>query len=119
MKKPIFVRKCLILTPNDARSTNSDTDQVFVQTEWPDLEDAAEGFYLDEGDLHDHRDNQNDHEEFVVEETIEGVDLIREELSCVNFVEDLKHHIGVEEEGVVSCLDWVLIERGLDIIHVA
>ena len=91
-----------MLTPDDAGGADANAEKVFIEVQVSDLKNGGNGLDLDEGDLNDDGDDQNDEEELVAEEACEGVDFIGKELSCVNLIEDLKHHIGVEEEGIMS-----------------
>ena len=56
---------------------------------------------FDHGELDDDGADQNDQEELVVEEVLEDVVLVGFELPGVDFVEDLKEHENVEENGLM------------------
>ena len=49
-----------------------------------------------------YRDHKNDEEKHVVEQAAENVDFLGKQLLCVDFIENLEHHIHIEEEGIVA-----------------
>lgn len=66
------------------------------------LHDFGDDLDLNEGDLEPDRYEEHDNEEHVVEEACEDVDLLWQQLLGIDLVEDLQHHVHVEEERVVA-----------------
>lgn len=56
---------------------------------------------LNQADLNNNGDRDHQEENWIVEEVFEHIELINQELSAVDFVEDLHEHECVEEDGEV------------------
>lgn len=85
------------------QGTEQETDDVLFEGEVDSLQGLASE--LDDTELNDEGEDQDSHEQRVVEEVLEDVDFLVLELSSVDFIEDLKQHEDVEEDGVVlACL---------------
>lgn len=90
------------LTPNDTTSANSKSYQVLVKGQRLHLHNLSDNFDLNEESLEDNRYKQDEYEEPVVEETGEDIDFRGKQFFGIDLIEDLQHHIHIEEEGVVA-----------------
>ncbi len=90
------------LTPNDTTSTNSYSYQVLVKGQRLHLHNLSDYFDLNEESLEDNRYKQYEYEEPVVEETWEDIDFRGQQFFGIDLIEDLQHHIHIEEKGVVA-----------------
>lgn len=90
------------LTPDDTTSANSYSYQVLVKGQRLHLHNLSDYFDLNEESLEDNRYKQDEYEEPVVEETGENIDFRGQQFFGIDLIEDLQHHIHIEEEGVVA-----------------
>lgn len=86
--------------PEEQRGgAQSDADNVLLESKRRDSEvPAAEA---DQQELDAECEQQNQDEQLVVGEVLEHVELFVFKLAAVDFVEELQHDEGVEEDGVV------------------
>lgn len=104
MMYPLEVNKIKVkkLTPNYTTSADSNSYQVQVKVQRLHLHYRSDNFNFNEGSLAYNRYKQNNYEEPVVKETGENIDFRGQQFFCIDLIEDLQHHIHIEEEGVVA-----------------
>jgi len=101
-------------SPDKREETEANADNLLVVGQWNSLEGTTS--VVHKSNL-DHDDEQkNDDESGVVAEVGEHVDLVVQEFSSVDHVEDLHHHKGLEDNGVhMAFVGWGInsIDEGL------